>query len=205
MAFDMKLKLDQYMTLEVAESYRPHLADGVKSSAVFCNNNPVQFIKTWLKLGKEYPQIYIDAFLDNSIGYWFLEDQTHAQIYGVGEGAGYLLTYTKGMPAGLGDLELSVMPGLRGVMEKVVSDNLYQKIPVIRVIFAPAFYWWLLCICIAIILYRRKYRLIFPIVFLLFYYVTLLLSPTALIRYAYPFVVTVPVIGGYISKELKVE
>ena len=125
-----------------------------------------------------------------------LEDRTHAQIYGIGSesGFGYLSTDNRAMPAGCEIVEHSFLPGLRAAMERVVSDNSYQKVPVVRILFAPAFYWWLLCMYLAAAIYRREYRLLLPAVFLAAYYLTLLLSPAVLIRYMYPFVVTVPVI-----------
>lgn len=193
---DMRQELNQYLPEEwVFAAYNPYLADPVKNRAVI-HDNPAGLIKTWIRLGLLHPQIYIDAFLDNSIGYWFLEDRTHAQIYGIGteSGFGYLSTDNRTMPAGFEIVEHSYLPGLRVFLEKIVSDNAYQKFPVLRVIFAPAFYWWLLCLYMAEAIYRRQYLLLLPAVFLVSYYLTLLLSPTVLIRYMYPFVVTVPVL-----------
>lgn len=193
---DMRQELEQYIPGEwVFAAYNPYLADPVKNRAVI-HDNPAGLIKTWVRLGLMHPQIYIDAFLDNSIGYWFLEDRTHAQIYGLGteSGFGYLSTDNRTMPAGCEIIEHSYLPGLRHFMERIVSDNEYQKIPVVRILFAPAFYWWLLCLYMAIVIYKRKYPLLLPVVFLTSYYLTLLLSPTVLIRYMYPFVVTVPVL-----------
>lgn len=201
---EMRQELEKYLPSEwVLAAYDPYLADPVKNRAVI-HDDPAGLIRTWIKLGTEYPQIYIDAFLDNSIGYWFLEDQTHAQIYGIGteSGFGYLSTDNRRMPAGCEIVEHSYLPGLRAAMERIVSDNAYRKLPVIRVIFAPAFYWWMLCMYIAVVIYRRRYRLLLPVVFFLFYYLTLLLSPTVLIRYMYPFVVTVPAICCCLSREL---
>lgn len=192
----MRQELEQYIPGEwVFAAYNPYLADPVKNRAVI-HDNPTGLIKTWVRLGLMHPQIYIDAFLDNSIGYWFLEDRTHAQIYGLGteSGFGYLSTDNRTMPAGCEIIEHSYLPGLRHFMERIVSDNEYQKIPVVRILFAPAFYWWLLCLYMAIVIYRKKYPLLLPAVFLAGYYLTLLLSPTVLIRYMYPFVVTVPVL-----------
>lgn len=190
----MRQELDRYLPSEwVFAAYNPHLADPVKNRAVI-HDNPAGLIRAWIKLGLEHPQIYVDAFLDNSIGYWFLEDKTHAQIYGIGteSGFGYLSTDNRTMPAGCEIVEHSFLPGLRACMEQIVSENCYQKIPVVRLIFAPAFYWWMLCMYMAVALYTRRYRLLLPVVFLVLYYMTLLLSPTVLIRYMYPFVVTVP-------------
>lgn len=193
---EMRQELEKYIPAEwVFAAYDPHLADPVKNRAVI-HDDPAGLMRTWLKLGLQYPQIYIDAFLDNSIGYWFLEDRTHAQIYGIGSesGFGYLSTDNRAMPAGCEIVEHSFLPGLRAAMERVVSDNSYQEVPVVRILFAPAFYWWLLCMYLAAAIYRREYRLLLPAVFLAAYYLTLLLSPAVLIRYMYPFVVTVPVI-----------
>lgn len=55
---------------------------------------------------------------------------------------------------------------------------------------------------IAAVIYRRRYELLIPVMFLICYYMTLLLSPTVLIRYMYPFVVTVPAISCLISVDL---
>ncbi len=191
---EMRRELDKYLPAEwVFAAYNPHLADPVKNRAVI-HDDPAGLIRTWLKLGLQHPGIYLDAFLDNSVGFWFLEDRTHAQIYGVGteSGFGYLSTDNRAMPAGCEIVEHSFLPGLRAAMERIVSDNVYQKIPVVRIVFAPAFYWWLLCMYMASALYRRRYRLLLPAAFPAIYYLTLLLSPAVLIRYMYPLVVTVP-------------
>ena len=201
---EMQREVEKYLPAEwVFAAYNPYLADPVKNRAIV-HDDPAGLIKTWVKLGVKHPRIYIDAFLDNSIGYWFIEDRTHAQIYGVGteSGFGYLSTDNRTMPAGCEITEHSYLPGLRAFMERIVSDNSYQKLPVIRLIFAPAFYWWMLCMYMAVVIYRRKYRLLLPVVFLVIYYLTLLLSPTVLIRYMYPFVVTVPAICCCLSVDL---
>ena len=45
------------------------------------------------------------------------------------------------------------------------------------------------------LLYDRMIAAVFPVI----YYLTLLLSPTVLIRYMYPFVVTVPALLGLMT------
>ena len=199
----LRQELEKYIPSEwVFAAYDPHLADPVKNRAVI-HDDPVGLIKTWVRLGIQHPAVYIDAFLDNGVGYWYLEDISHAQIYGIGtaSGFGYLSTDNRTMPAGCEIVPRSYLPGLRGLMEKIVSDNEYQRIPVLRIVFAPAFYWWMLCMYIAVAVYRRKYVMVLPVCFLTAYYFTLLLSPTVLIRYMYPFVVTVPAICCCMSRD----
>lgn len=190
----MRTELDSYISSEwVFAAYNPYLADPVKNRAVI-HDNPAGLIKAWVKLGVQFPMTYVDAFLDNSIGYWYLADKSHSTIYGVGteSGFGYLSTDNRTMPAGCEIIEHSYLPGLRAFMERIVSDNEYQKILVLSVIFAPAFYWWLLCLYLVFFFKRKEYKMLLPAVFLVVYYLTLLLSPTVLIRYMYPFVVSVP-------------
>lgn len=192
----IRQELEKYIPSEwVFAAYNPHLADPVKSRAVI-HDDPAGLIKTWVKLGWKHPAIYIDAFLDNSLGLWYLWDTSHAQVYGIGteSGFGYLSTDNRVMPAGFEVEERSLLPGLRVFMERIVSDNAYSRIPVVRLLFAPALYWWLLYLYIVTALYRRKYWETLPIVFLTAYCLTLLLSPTVLVRYIYPLMVTIPVI-----------
>lgn len=192
----MRQELDHYIPSEwVFAAYNPHLADPVKNRAVI-HDNPKGLIETWIKLGVEHPTIYIDAFLDNSRGLWFLWDTSHAQVYGIGteSGFGYLSTDNRTMPAGCEIVEHSFLPGLRAFMEKIVSDNAYSRIPVVRLLFAPALYWWLLYFYLVAVMYRKRYSEMLPAVYPAAYYLTLLLSPTVLVRYMYPIMATIPVI-----------
>ena len=203
----LRREMEKFMPSERGFSvYDPHLADRVKNIAII-HDDPKGLVKTWIRLGMEYPGIYIDAFLDNSLGLWFLLDDTHARVYGIGTetGFGYLSTDNRTMPAGCEIVERSYLPRLRALMEKIVSDNEYEDWPVIKFLFAPALYWWLLYLYVVVVLYKKRYREVLPAVFLVVYYLTLLLSPTVLIRYMYPLVVTVPVILSCLTSEKKEE
>lgn len=193
---EVRQELEKYISSEwVFAAYNPHLADPVKSRAVI-HDDPAGLVRTWIKLGLSYPAIYVDAFLDNSLGLWYLWDTSHARVYGIGteSGFGYLSTDNRTMPAGFEVVEQSLLPGLRVFLERIVSDNAYGKIPVVRLLFTPALYWWLLFLYMVTAFYRKRYREALPAVFLAAYCLTLLLSPTVLVRYAYPLMVTVPVI-----------
>lgn len=199
----LRRDMEKYMPPEWGFSvYDPHLADRVKNIAII-HDDPKGLIITWIRLGMEYPGIYMDAFLDNSVGLWSLLDDTHARVYGIGTetGFGYLSTDNRTMPAGCEIVEHSYLPGLRALLEKIVSDNEYENWPVVKFLFAPALYWWLLYFYVVVVLYKRRYREALPAVFLAAYYLTLLLSPTVLIRYMYPLVVTVPAIMSCLTAE----
>ena len=203
----LRQEMEKYMPPEWGFSvYDPHLADRVKNIAII-HDDPKGLIITWIRLGMGYPGIYMDAFLDNSVGLWFLLDDTHARVYGIGTetGFGYLSTDNRTMPAGCEIVEHSYLPGLRVFMEKIVSDNEYENWPVVKFLFAPALYWWLLYLYVVVVMYKKRYREALPAIYLVAYYLTLLLSPTVLIRYMYPLVVTVPVILSCLTSEKKEE
>lgn len=203
----VRQELEKYIPSEwVFAAYNPHLADPVKNRAVI-HDDPAGLMKTWIRLGTEHPAIYIDAFLDNSLGLWYLWDTSHAQVYGIGteSGFGYLSTDNRTMPAGFEVKEHSLLPGLRAFMERIVSDNAYSKAPVVRLLFAPALYWWLLYLYIVAAFYKKRYRETLATVFLAAYCLTLLLSPTVLVRYIYPLMVTIPVILPCLMTDVKQE
>ena len=201
----LRQELEKYIPTEwVFAAYNPHLADPVKNRAVI-HDDPAGLVKTWIRLGLEHPSIYIDAFLDNSLGLWYLWDTSHAQVYGIGteSGFGYLSTDNRVMPAGFEVEEHSLLPGLRSFMERIVSDNAYGRIPVVRLLFAPALYWWLLYLYLVTAFYRERYRETIPVVFLTAYCLTLLLSPTVLVRYIYPLMITIPVILPCLTMDIE--
>ena len=80
----LRQEAEKYISSEwVFAAYDPHLADPVKNRAVI-HDDPAGLVRTWIGMGLRYPTIYVDAFLDNSVGYWYLEDISHAQVYGIG-------------------------------------------------------------------------------------------------------------------------
>lgn len=202
---EMREELDRFIPSEwVFAAYNPYLADPVKNRAVI-HDDPAGLIRAWMRLGVQFPAAYVDAFLDNSIGCWYVADKTHAAIYGIGtqSGFGYLSTDNRTMPAGCEIVERSFLPGLRAFMERIVSENEYQKIPVLNVIFAPAFYWWLFVLYMAFFWRRKEYEMLLPGGFLAAYYLTLLFSPAVLVRYMYPFFICVPFMLCFLTSKKK--
>ncbi|WP_132038509.1 DUF6020 family protein [Kineothrix alysoides] len=199
--------LSRFIPEETIEQYNPYLADNIKfyMNSQNVRNNKKGFINEWITLGIEHPKEYIEAFLYNNIGFWYINDLSHTDIYGDKEGFGYLtdarLSYD-GNPIGK---EHSYFPLLKQIYHNCFVENQYLNIPIIRLFFSPAFWWWLLVFIAVIIYYKGDRNYMLPIVFLIVYYVTLLFGPTCLIRYMYPIIVCIPVLLGMIRKERKEE
>lgn len=195
---EIKKELYSFINKEVVQNYAPNISDGVKNfvDEKSIKNDPIQFLRLYIKLAVRYPREYIDAFASLTQGFWYLEDTSNANIYGSGMESrlGYMLTNYKNMPEGYEVKHKSYFPQLEYILEKLFSDNKYLEIPLISVFFAPAFYCWLLITFILVFLYRKKYDILVPGLILFCYLLTLLLGPTCIIRYVYPIVIAAPLL-----------
>ncbi len=154
---------------------------------------PSRFVRTWISTGLKYPGDYLDAWLYTTEGAWYIADTSVNRIYGEGRdtGYGYLSTDTRGMPEGFEVIRRDYLPGIHDMMESIVSDNSFEKIPVVRFIFAPALYVWILAAYACTCMVRREKGAYTVMLFPLTLYLTILMGPAILVRYMYPFMLLV--------------
>ena len=194
--------LDTYVGEACWEGYNPPLADTVKAHVSWDNfyerkswENMGEVFAAWVKLGLHYPNEYIDAFLDLTRGYWFMDDVSHAEMLGVGteERMGLLYTYNTAAEESLPGMQhISKFPWLEEKLEQIVSANCYTEWPVFSNLFKPAL-WCLLPVTALIwFWYRRDAQKALILMYPLCYFGTMLLGPTAIVRYVYPFILLAP-------------
>lgn len=209
--------LKLYIPEEGWNEYNPAIVDGTKD--VICRGegclprweNTAGMLSAWLRIGIKYPNEYLDALLEVTRGYWFWDDTSHAEMLGIGleERMGILYTYNSYEEVAFdGQLQhISKFPWLEEKLEEIVSDNSYYKYPVISNLFEPAFWAWALLLLVVFCLYDKKYRKLKILLYPLCYFATLLIGPTAIIRYIYPILFSVPVLFIYVryGKESQAE
>lgn len=180
--------------------YKPYISDPVKANAQGAYHKK-QLLVCYLKLFVKYPMDYVEAFLLNNMGYFYIGDTTHAEIYGADleERSGYLLTDTK---EGFGVEHKSYLVKLENLYEKLFSANQYQKILPLAAICSPAVYFWsiILLVFYAIDLKKQCWT---QFAFLFGLILTILAGPCSLIRYALPYIVCIPVLGAAVLKNEK--
>ena len=189
------------MWLPTVEDYTPYTADPLKTFAIVDKPQRMWgFTKLWGRVGLKHPITYIDAWLLNTKGYWYLNDTTHARIYGEGEDThlGYLLS---GQVETHGLASPGVLPRLRALYERLFSGNEYQRIPVLSLLFAPSLWIWLAAFAAAAAIWQRDRRTLAAIMLLMGCFLPLLFGACVLIRYAYPFVACVPLLLGFALAE----
>ena len=198
--------LDWYLPADVWSGYVPYIADGMKSNIRMMEaweGHLPQLIKDWARIGAEYPNEYIDAFLELTRGYWFPDDRSYAECLGWGtEGRmGLIYTYISSEvdPEAGGVKEVkhvSKFPWLETQLEKLVSGNSFYCWPVLSLLFKASFYFWALWISFAACIYlRRRTQALFCLSPVL-YMATMLLGPVVQIRYSFPIMVMMPLLLG---------
>ncbi len=198
--------LNYYVPCEYWHDYNPAIADSIKGNVTvtaFQNwkDDIPQMLKDWAKIGLRYPNDYIDAFLELTMGYWFPDDVSHAEVLGYGEDSHYGLIYTFNASASEvfeGVESHSYLPGLQKWYQKIVNGNAYYDMPVLSNLFKPAFYCWVLVLVMISFIYRRQKGKLVLCMLPFWYLMTLFLGPVVNIRYVYPIIAAVPLLLSWL-------
>lgn len=146
------------------------------------------FIKTWAEVGLKYPSLYLDAFIANTAGYWYVDDSMIAMLY-------YLQLENISLGDELCDIERTIIcPSIYEKLYGLFEENEYQQNPLLSVLCSVALYIWILIFYVLYMIYRRKWHLLVPTMFLAAYLLTLFLGPCVLVRYAYLMMLAAPVL-----------
>lgn len=175
--------------------YRQRISDMMKKYIrnVDTTEGLVEYLKTSLELFKRYPLVSVQSVVYLTQGHWDINDISHAEIYGTkaGDRFGYLTTRVY---ENYGVTTESKIPVLEKLLEEAFTANKYQYVPVITLLFAPAFYLWFLVLYTIFMIRAKKWNNLFLSSFFWFYILTLLAGPCVLIRYIYPLIVSTPVL-----------
>ena len=184
----------------IGNIYNPGLADstvgGLNNSKVAKNRD--DFNSFTKSLMKKYPLETIDSVLDRLRGYWYINDDLFCNLY-KREDSGALEIYVKQFFSEEELQELNIkdeskIPWLHTLYKKLLCENYFRKIPILFVLFQPAFYMYLDLAFLLYALYNRKTekkRLV--IATILFCFATdCCLAYCAIVRYMYEIVVCAP-------------
>lgn len=182
------------------KDYNSHISDPVKSNfnAEELLNNKSKYIKLYTHLFINNPNTFIDSILNNNYSFYYLFDKLpdpNAKTY-----------------IELNCLEVTGNTVNRtdkcnfnnNIIHKLVVDADYQKIPILDILMNMAFYFIVLLFVSIYTLYKKNYKLFFPLLLLILYMLTNMIAPVAIARYAYPLFTTFPIII-YIYHQTKKE
>ena len=177
--------LYSYLSQEGLQHYTPRISDILKT---YFNNaqyekDSLSFWKLWFKMGKRNPATYINAWFLTSYGYWY-----PGTVINVYQGnTVFTFTYTDssyfGYEVEAPGVRHSLIPVIDRFYRKLSIEKFQQNIPGISLLFAPAFWFWILAWYVGGQLQRRKAENLFWILPAFLTWLTVLLGPTYLVRY----------------------
>lgn len=156
-------------------------------------SNKLEFVKFYFRIGMKNLGNYRDAFLMNTLGWWYpFKSYPDSRMYH---------NYTcydnidwDEHPDVTKIERHSVFPDLDQAMSVFVEGAIWNKIPVLNLLFSTGAYTWIfLTLCVIAILNKRvDARFAFLIIFGLF--LTFLLSPLCYFRYSFAMITCMPVL-----------
>lgn len=128
---------------KVAKAYRPDVSDGIKnlireSGMDYLESHKGDFFKHWLLLGIAHPKTYLDAFVAQTVGFWY-------------PGTAYEVGLADGIYPN--EFGLQWKPPLRGnVVVKVreILFKLHTLIPLYGLLWSMGFMLWALILTVAL-------------------------------------------------------
>ena len=171
------------------------------------------FLRLWAKLGFEYPRDYIDAFVAQTEGYWYIFsnydtvgttkpylefDQWEVMESGtlgrdMGQ-AGYDVYNVQDIENWIIPVRHSLLPSLLPVIRKLCYEPFWMNSFFLRLVTSPALVVWTALLLAIVSVHFRKMDLMIPAVTIIAYTMTCLLGPCYLIRYAFPLYCCAPII-----------
>lgn len=198
-------QIESYIPNCAAYTVTEGISDLVKNTfnSELFKEDPIKFVKLWIKVGFKFPLTYIDAFAKLTIGYWYPDmnyrDKTafhpyweYKQSSSQNEDNSWIIVQRK---------PPKFMKPLTDFYDKLTYNNGYQKLPVVSMLFSSGFAVWIMLFTLAWCIYSKKYKYLFAISIPFALWLTLLLGPVVLYRYIYPVVITVPLMLGVMFSE----
>lgn len=190
----MDEELLQYIEASIGtayvEKYRPEIADPVKDTfdVQAALGEPSTFVKNYFKMLVKYPKDFFMAFIELNAGYLFFWDESCAWING---DMGYIQTEVNEVfLESIGITNESKLPKLYEYLQNWTTKNLYLNNIILRVLLAPAWYFYFAIGYFVYALFKKNKKHISIAFFIAAYFVTLFLGPGVMVRYAYPVMIS---------------
>ncbi|MBQ9009728.1 MAG: hypothetical protein IJ088_10410 [Clostridia bacterium] len=196
MSDEERAELSTWWVEGTVERYHPYYADTAKGGNFNYERYKADkgaFWQTWLRYGRRYPVVYLEAFLMNCAGIWNPDDISHAHSM---DSEGWDFVYTKTeiiFPEEAGTLEQRpILPRLHRFLQGIAHSSRHERIPFVALLFRPSIHVYALLLLAFMSRVRRSGTglVLLPIWGIVLSYV---FSACILVRYAYSFMACVPV------------
>ena len=175
---------------------RSSISDSVKSTLneEYTKENLKPILEMYVSTAIKDPENYTEAFLLNSLGFWYPnKNYPDTRIY-------HPYIESKMLESKLYNERYieynrkSLFPLYNKVLELIVTKDGWKRIPIISILFPCGTYFLLLLFTIFLSIYKKEYKILYPLSVILGYYATLLLSPVCIFRYCYGLILCAPIL-----------
>jgi len=174
----------------VRENYQKHGADPMFAWVIYGNQDYLQehikeYFELWISVGLRYPDKYLQAFIDQTKGYWYPMDPGQTVYFGITENANGLVS----------------QPILKGPIVIKFHELLmkaYEIFPIYGIMYSMGAVLWFFIILLAVAFRNGNYSTWIAGSPVLLLAMTLLIAVplVADIRYGYPLLITLPTIAA---------
>lgn len=184
----------------IKNEYLYNISDPEKShfNNINFNKNKFYYLKQYINVGLKNKRIYLKAFLSLITPYIYPDYVYYPKALPIN----YIMVNNTDWP-GCTHIERHSLLQISDYFDKIGNFDNYQKYPVVSIFFSQGFYVWFMLFAIAICIYKKKYSITLPMLFLLTLWFSFLFGPVALTRYAYPLFVSFPLMVAIILQSTK--
>ena len=186
-------------------TYRQSIADPTKSvlNNKYVKSNLKDYISLWTSNGVKDPENYVEAFLLNSLGFWYPnknynDDRMYHPYIEI-----EMMDAAKWNPRYVQIKRESKFPIYEKILNITIWKNAWKRIPIISTIFTTGTYFIIFIFLFLLTILRRNFKYMLPISIILGLYATLFLSPVALFRYCFPIIMVSPLMINLILYQKK--
>lgn len=172
----------------IADYYQPELSDPIKALIQYGHPEYLEthkgaYLKLWIQLGLRYPLDYWNAFVDQTRGYWY-------------PGEPGLTVNESISPNDVGLTGQSVLSGTPAWKVVEILNKLYTILPLYGLLYSiGAFTWAAVFWCVNCALNGRKRNFLLFVPFFALILTLCLATPVAAdLRYAYPLILSMPLL-----------
>ena len=179
---DEEALLKAFIPEDYITTYSPRISDVLKSGLnnQYYESHRALFYKLWLTIGARRPLTYLNAHLGTAYGYIYPDALNNVYKGNTMN----TFTYTDSSyfgfetePPGIRD---SMLPALELLIEKFSLTLFQQKCPVLSMLFAPGFLFWVFLFVLVGYVDRKNLPMMLLV---LMTFATVLFGPTTLVRY----------------------
>lgn len=177
--------LHTYIDKDKLTLYNPELSDPIKDGfhAEAFHNTTKDFFTSWFSFFTRYPGTFIDAFFHTSLGNWYP---------GTNFGT-YLELSVKDMWGKIPEMHRdSKLPWLEEFYTTLFWKQQYRNSPIALILLNPVIFIWAVFFVIAFLMHQHQYHFLPTLAPYIGLWGTLLLGPTALVRYTTPIIFSFP-------------